>query len=192
LDRRITGIQVDTVRGDSEQGAYHLARHLLDLGHRRIAVLSGPLDVSTSSDRVAGYQRALAEAGLQTSADTLYSGQFTLEAGYRLARQALAVTPRPTALFAANNFIAFGALRATRELGLRVPEDLSVVTFDDLPEALVIEPFLTVVAQPAYEMGQKATELLLARLAGEAPPEPQEIVLPTQMLIRRSSGPPPG
>jgi LacI family transcriptional regulator len=191
LDRRVPGARVDAVRGDSEQGAYQLIRHLLDLGHTHVAVLSGPPTVSTAADRVAGYYRAMAEAGLDAHAAQVCYGHYTQESGYQMAQQALAATPRPTALFAANNFIAIGAFRALREVGLSVPDDLSVVAFDDLPPAMVIDPFLTVAGQPAYEMGQRAAELLFARLAGEAQAEPQEIVLPTQMIIRRSSGPPP-
>ncbi len=188
LDRYIADARVDSVRGDSEQGAYEAVRYLLELGHQRIALVNGPQSVSTGVDRAAGYRRALVEAGLSSGADRVYYGKFTSEGGYQTARQALAVKPLPTALFAANNFIALGAYRAIRELGLRVPEDISIVAFDDLP--LVMEPFLTVVAQPAYEIGQRATELLLARLAGDGPAEVQEIVLPTHMIVRRSSGPP--
>lgn len=191
LDRRIPDVHVDTVRGDSEQGAYQLIQHLLELGHRRIAVLSGPAAVTTAIDRVVGYRHALADAGLDTNTSIVYYGPFTQEGGYRMAQQALAATPQLTAIFAANNFIAIGAFRALREAGLRVPEDISMVAFDDIPDALVINPFLTVAGQPAYEMGQQATSLLLARLAGTGPTETQDIVLPTQMIVRKSSGPPP-
>jgi LacI family transcriptional regulator len=188
LDRLIPDAQADTVRGDSEGGAYQLTRLLLSLGHRRIAMLSGPQGVSTAEDRVAGYRRALTEAGLDVDPALVYYGQFSLESGYTMTQQMLAVTPRPSGLFAGNNFIAIGALRALRDAGLQVPEDLALVGFDDLPEDLVVDPFLTVVAQPAYEMGQRATELLLARLSGEAPEAYQEIVLPTALIVRRSSG----
>jgi LacI family transcriptional regulator len=139
---------------------------------------------------VTGYRRALAEVGLDTENGLIHYGEYTQAGGYQMAQQALALTPHPTALFAANNFIAIGALRALREAGLRVPEDMALVCFDDIPPALVIEPFLTVAAQPAYEMGRRATDLLLARLSGQAPPECQEIVLPTEIIVRRSSGNP--
>jgi LacI family transcriptional regulator len=188
LDRCIPGTRVDVVRGESEQAACQLVRHLLDLGHTRIAVLSGPRVTSTAVDRVAGYRRVLAEAGLDAGAELVYHAQFTQESGYQMAQQALATKPQPTALFAGNNFIAVGAFRALREAGLRVPEDISLVAFDDLP-AGVMEPFLTVAAQPAYEMGQKATELLLTRLSGEGPADCQGIVLPTKVIVRQSSGP---
>jgi len=188
LDRRIPDAQADVVRCDSEEGAYQLTRLLLLLGHRRIAMLSGPRGVSTAEDRVAGYRRALTEAGLDVDSALVYYGKFSLESGYDMARQMLAGTPRPTSLFAGNNFIAIGALRALRDAGLRVPEDLALVGFDDLPADLVVDPFLTVAAQPAYEMGRQATELLLARLSGEAPVAYQEIVLPTEIIVRESSG----
>lgn len=191
LDRRIPDTDTDTVRGDSEQGAYALVRHLLELGHRRIAALSGPEVVSTAADRVAGYRRALAESGLMPEPELVRYGSFTQESGYRMAQAALALAQPPTALVTGNNFIAIGALRALREAGLRVPDDISLVTFDDLPAAVIIDPFLTVAAQPAYEMGRRATALLLERLAEGGPPAPQEIVLPAKLIVRRSSGPPP-
>ena len=189
LDRRVPDAKVDTVRCDSEQAAYQLVRHLLGLGHERIAVLSGPRVASTAMDRVVGYRRALAEAGLGDSAELEYYGEFSRASGYSITQEALAATPRPTALFATSNSIAIGAVRALREARLRVPDDISMVIFDDLPASLVAEPFFTEAAQPAYEMGRKATELLLTRLAGEGPGEPQEIVLPIEVIVRRSSGP---
>jgi len=188
LDRRIPNSQTDAVRCDSEGGAYQLTCLLLSLGHRRIAMLSGPRGVSTAEDRVAGYRRALTEVGLDVDPALVNYGQFSLESGYTMTQQVLTVTPRPSALFAGNNFIAIGALRALRDAGLRVPEDLALVGFDDLPTDLVVDPFITVAAQPAYEMGRQATELLLARLSEEAPAAYQEIVLPTVIVVRESSG----
>lgn len=189
LDRRIPGVSVDMVRCDSEQGAYQLIEHLIELGHRRIVALSGPEAVMTAADRVEGYRRALTDHGLADAASAFF-GEFTIDSGYTLARQALALTPQPTALFAANNFIAVGALRALREVGLSVPDDISVVAFDDLPESMLIDPFLTVVRQPAYEIGRRATALLLDRLTAKAAAEPREIILPTELVVRRSSSAP--
>jgi LacI family transcriptional regulator len=187
LDRRVPGAQVDIVRCDSEEGGYRLTRLLLDLGHRHIAMLTGPLQVSTARDRTDGYLRAMREAGVQPDDSLIISGPYTIPGGSTMMRQALDASPRPTAIFAANNFIATGAYRALREAGLKVPEDMALVSFDDLPEPMVLEPILTVAAQPAYEMGQRVTELLFARLSDPSAP-PQEIVLPTEIIIRRSSG----
>ncbi len=191
LDRWVPGVQVDVVRGDSEGGAYQLVRYLLGLGHRGIAALSGPRAVSTATDRVAGYRRAMAEACLGVDESMVLHDAFSQEGGYRMAKQLLSAMPRPTALFAGNNFIAVGAFAALREAGLKVPGDVSLVAVDDLPLPLAMDPFLTVAAQPAYEMGRRAAELLLDRLAGEGPAECREIVLPVTLVVRRSSAPPP-
>ena len=191
LDRSVPVSDVDIIRGDSTGGAILLTKHLLDLGHRRIAMLSGPQEVSTSRDRVAGYRRALREAGLEPNEDNIYWGHYTIASGYRMTEKTLASTLPPTAIFAANNFIAIGAWRALREAGLQVPREMSLVSFDEIPEAISIDPFLTVVAQPTYEMGYKAAELLLTRLASAGPTEYQSILLPTEIIVRRSSAHPP-
>jgi LacI family transcriptional regulator len=190
MDRRLSGCRSDVVRCDSEGGAYKLVKLLLSLGHRRIAMLSGPRNISTAEDRVRGYQKALAEEGVPILPDLMQYGNFTVESGLDMTRQALALTPRPTAIFAGNNLIAIGALKNLQECQVRVPEDMALVGFDDLPVNLTIDPFLTVAKQPAYEMGRGAAELLLARLAGTAPKGYQELILPTEIEIYRSSGSP--
>lgn len=186
LDRRVTGTTIDTVRCDSEGGAYAIVRHLLDLGHRDIAVLSAAPRVSVAVDRVAGARRAFEEAGLPFDEGRVLYGRPETPSGRQMARAALSLRPRPTALFATNNLITIGAFATLREAGLRVPEDISLAGFDDLPEPLVLEPFLTVAAQPAYEMGRLGAELLLKRLE-EKPGQAQEIVLPTELVVRRST-----
>ena len=188
LDRRLPESMTDVVRGDSEGGAYELTQLLLSLGHRQIAILNGPRDVSTAEDRLAGYRRALTEAGIPINSKREYYGAFNPESGFEMTQKALAEAQKPTALFAANNFIACGVLKALHELELRVPEDIAVVGFDDLPSALVTFPFLTVAAQPAYEMGRRAIEILLKKLDGESSDQYQEVVLPAEIVIRRSSG----
>jgi LacI family transcriptional regulator len=188
LDRQIPDLQVDIVRADSENGACQLTDHLLSLGHRHIAMLAGPSKVSTAVDRVRGYRRALAAAGLSEEAAYIYWGAFTLESGREMALRALSANPQLTAFFAANNFIAIGAIQALRELGMVVPDDIALVTVDDIPPVFTIDPFLTVANQPALEMGQQAAQLLLGRVTGELDAECQHIVLPTQLIIRTSSG----
>jgi LacI family transcriptional regulator len=188
IDRRVSEKQVDQVRCDSVAGAEQLTQLLIALGHRQIALVNGPQNVSTASDRLIGFSRALASAGLDLSAQVVISGAYTRESGREMTRQVLEMSPRPTALFAANNFIALGALRALEEAGIRVPDDMAVVTFDDLPESLVVSPFLTVAAQPVYEMAAKATEMLIKRLSSKGPEDFEEIVFPTQLIVRKSSG----
>ncbi|MBK7895526.1 MAG: LacI family DNA-binding transcriptional regulator [Anaerolineaceae bacterium] len=190
LDRNIPDIDVDIVRGDSFGGAYQLTRHLIDLGHQHIAILSGPKNISTSVERVEGYRQALTEAGLEVNPDYIYWGNFKENTGAEMATQALKLTPCPTAFVAVNNFIANGAWQALAQAGLNVPADVSLVTFDDMPASIIPTPFLTVAVQPAYHMGFQATQLLLARLLNEGPAERQEIILPVKLFIRQSSAPP--
>jgi LacI family transcriptional regulator len=190
LDRRLEGAPVDEVRADSRAGAYEAVRHLTELGHRRIAILAGPAGVSTSTDRVAGYRAALLEACPGGDCGQIRFGEFNEASGYSMTREVLEAEPRPTAIFATNNFIAFGALKALREAGLGIPEDMSIVVFDDLPPGWVIDPFLTVVSQPAYEIGTQAATLLFERLAGEAPEGARSVVLPNELIVRRSTAPP--
>ena len=185
-DRRPQDPDVDVVRADSEAGSVELGRLLVGLGHRHMAVLTGPATTMTAAARATGFRRALVEeAGLPEP--NVIRGTYTIDSGHAAALEAMSATPRPTALFAANNFIALGALRALRELGLRVPEDVAMVSFDDLPEAMVMFPFLTVSAQPAHEIGRLAVAMLLDRLADPERPY-QEVVLPTELVIRESSG----
>lgn len=191
LDRRLPGADVDIVRCDSQLGARLVVQHLLSLGHRQIAFLSGPADIPTAEDRLAGYRQALRFAGLGPESELVYFGYFTVESGQIMAEQALSNRPRPTALFAGNNFIAIGALKYLQFIGIKIPGELSVVGFDDLPLHLVIDPFLTVVSQPAYEMGRMAAKLLIDRLQNSQPGASREIVLPSTVVLRRSSGPAP-
>lgn len=188
LDRRISDVDADFVRSDSEGGAKQLTKMLIGLGHEQIAIITGPKDVSTSVDRVTGYKCALEEAGLAENG-MVYFGGFVQQNGYDSTKLAMSQLSKPSAILAANNFILIGVVKALRELQLRVPEDVSVVGFDDFPESMLVKPFFTAAIQPAYEMGRLATELLLKRISGELTGERQKIVLPTEIIERESSGP---
>jgi LacI family transcriptional regulator, galactose operon repressor len=187
VDRRPEIPGMDVVRADAEGGAYLLGQLLADLGHRHTAVLTGPAYVPTAVDRAAGFAKAMEDAGLP--APIVHYEDFSLEAGHDLTLQVMAESPRPTAIFAANNFLAIGTQHALDELGLRIPDDVALVGLDDLPAEMVTFPFLTVAAQPAEEMGRCAVQLLLKRIAD---PEgaPEEVLLPTELIVRSSSGPP--
>jgi LacI family transcriptional regulator len=188
LDRRISRVNADIVCSDSVDGANRLVKLLIGLGHRQIAMITGPEDVSTSVDRVTGYQQALREAGLRDN-ELIYYGAYNEQSGYELTNQALKQSPKPTAIFGGNNFIATGALKALYDQKLDVPGDISVVCFDDLPEAMFMKPFLTVARQRSYEMGQLGAELLLKRILGELPQGHRELILPIEIVLRESSGP---
>lgn len=187
IDRTITQVNVDAVRGDSFGGAYQLTQHLLALGHRHIAVLTGPASVSTAVERVTGVAKALQEAGASLPKERIVFGEYSMASGYTMTAQVL--SSRPTAIVATNNFIAIGVGRYLREKAIHVPHDISVVSFDDVPISWNCEPSLTVAVQPAYDLGRCATELLLKRINGAGIPTYEEIVLPVEMIIRQSTGP---
>jgi LacI family transcriptional regulator len=188
VDRRIQGWEVDTVIGDSISGARALVKHLIGLGHQRIAVLSGPLNTSSAEDRVTGYTIALTEAGIPINQRMIRRGEFKTSSGEMLTNQLLEEGLHPTAIFATNNSIAMGVIDAVDRCGLRIPQDIALVSFDDIPLLSHVFPFLTVAVQPAYEMGIKAAQLLLSRLNGEPDSQPCQIVLPTCLIVRYSCG----
>ncbi len=188
LDRPLPG--VDVVRSDSEGGAHAMTHYLLGLGHRRIAMLTGPLTIATSHQRLSGYQRALNDLGLSPDETLVIEGQFKQEAGYSMVKTLFdRVNPPPTALFAGNNLIAVGAMRALYELGLNIPDDISVVTFDDLP-FFFGQPFLTLVAQSPYQLGWQAAKRLIDHINDTGDRTPIELVLPVELTVRSSCAPP--
>jgi LacI family transcriptional regulator len=190
LDRRFPPGTVDIIRGDSFGGAHQLTQLLIDLGHRNISILSGPVEVTTAEDRIQGYRNAMRKNGLESYIDCYY-GRFTQQSGKILTHELFSREKKPTAIFAANNLIAIGTLAALAELGLKVPEDVAVVSFDEIPETLTPTPFLTVVSQPPYKMGKKAAEMLISRIKEEPDDREdfREIVFPVDLIVRASSGP---
>ena len=187
VDRDVPSIQTDIVLLDNELAGYQATRYLIELGHRRIALILGPSDLTPSAHRADGYRRALLEAGLKSSPDYEVSGDFQIEGGEKAALRLLGLRPRPSAVFVCNDMMAIGVIRGARCLGLRLPEDLSVVGFDDIALARAMYPALTTMAQPVSEMARMATGLLLDRLNGRTSDEPrQRIMLPAELIIRDS------
>jgi LacI family transcriptional regulator len=150
-------------------GGYLATRHLIQLGHRRIAHIQGPLRHRVSHDRLRGYRDALEEAGISFDPALVAEGDFMPPGGRACAKQFFALAERPTAIFAGNDLMAYGAMGAAEEQGLRIPDDLALVGFDDIPSSAHMQPALTTIRQPFYEMGLCAFELLLSLV--EAPPE---------------------
>ncbi|HXK61358.1 MAG TPA: LacI family DNA-binding transcriptional regulator [Acidobacteriota bacterium] len=188
VDRLPAGIPVDSVTVDNTGGARECIEHLLSLGHKRVAIVTGPCALQTSRERLAGYKAALAAAGLPIDPSLIREGDFRVEGGYKLGRELLERPDRPTALFVSNNTMALGLLKAVEDLRLRCPEDIAIAIFDDLPFLFAFRPHLTAVSQPAYEIGQKAVELLLRRIEGrEQSGEPVSIRLKTELKIREST-----
>jgi len=189
VDREVAGVQADFVEADHETGGYLATRHLVELGHRAIACISGPRDLPPSLDRVNGYRRALAEAGLDAPPGYLVYSNFTSEGGYRAVQQLLALNKRPTAVFVGNDLMAIGGLCAASEAGLRIPSDLSVIGYDDIALASYSTPRLSTMAQPKYEMGQRIVSMLVERIMGSAQPLRREL-LQTRLIARQSTAVP--
>lgn len=191
LDRNLNVPGADAVLVDNEAAAYRAVRYLLELGHRRIGIIVGPPHIPTSSARLAGYRRALQEFGIENDRDLVRFGDFKEKGGADGVKALLALDRPPTAIFTANNLTSMGALIALRDAGVRVPEQLSVVGFDDLPWSRVVDPPLTVIEQPSYVLGMTAAQLLLSRLSGrETPAQGRTVTLTASLIVRASCAPP--
>jgi LacI family transcriptional regulator len=180
---------VPTVGSTNWDGGLAATRHLIELGHRRIAVISGPADVLCSRARIDGYRSALEEAQIELDPELVRYGDFYVGGGYEHGRSLLERPDRPTAIFAGSDYQALGVLRAARELGLHVPGDLSVVGYDNLPVTEWMAPTLTTVDQPLAEMAATATRMVLDLANGE-PPTGLRIDLATELVVRESTAPP--
>jgi len=186
LDVPLPGANVDTVLVDSRGGAYQLMELLISMGHRRIAIITGQRDYFTSIERLEGALDAMKQAKIKPNRAMIRYTDYHIKSSYQATLEILKLPARPTAFFAGNNMVALGVIQAVREAGLRIPEDFSLVCFDDIPQASLIDPFLTVAAQPAYEIGQTGAKLLIERIRGEGPAEPRTIVFPVKIIRRRS------
>lgn len=200
---------------DNRESAYQATRHLIELGHRRIAHIEGPVDFRCTDERFDGYQQALFEAGITPDPKLLFKSDFTTEGGHACAEQIFTMDTleRPSAIFSANDNMAYGILEAAEEYGIRVPEDVAIVGFDDMPLSSYMRPALTTVRQPFYEMGKIAVELLLSfvdpqfsfpddqsykraeaalivqqLLTDREDEKPLHCQLPTRLVVRESSG----
>lgn len=181
---------IPTVDADNVAGAMAATRHLLALGHRRIAHLGGRADLESARLRENGFRAAMAAAGVPVDAELVRVGGYRPETATAPVRELLTRPDRPTAVFAANDISAIRTIEVARELGLRVPEDLSVVGFDNVPESVLCHPSLTTIAQPLHDIGVTALRMLVELLAGREP-APAHVRLPTRMVERASTGPVP-
>jgi LacI family transcriptional regulator len=186
FDRRLRTAEVDSVTIDNVQAAREATLHLVAQGCRRIGFIAGLATTTTGEDRLAGYRAALTRSGRPVDERLIARGNYRREGGYAAARQLLHAGRAPDGLFVSNNLMTLGALDALAEAGLRVPEDIAVVGFDDATWALGQRSQLTVVSQPTYELGQQATNLLLRRVGREELPV-QRIVLRATLTVRASS-----
>jgi len=201
FDRLPASCRGPAVMVNNVEGAFEATRYLIELGHRRIAIITGPQAISTAAERVEGFRRAMGVAGLAVPEGYLRSGEFRLEGGYRCALEMMRLSPRPTALFATNYEMTLGTLRALRELGIRCPQEVSVMGFDDFVMgadgfswATMFSPQPTTLAQPSYEIGREALRLLLCRIErsedGQQGGRESILRLRVELRVRESTAPP--
>ncbi|MFW6308814.1 MAG: LacI family DNA-binding transcriptional regulator [bacterium] len=193
IDRKIEDFKVDIVCGDSYHGAVKLVNHLIQKGHKNIAMIAGPRHLSTGKERILGYKKALAEANITFKPELLkvissrYQG-FSRKKAYELTRSLISGNSSFSAIFVANNLMALGAYKALTEAGINVPGDIALVCFDDLSLEFEINPFFTVMKQPAPDMGKTAAEILIDKIEGKNKGKKQKVVFQPELIVRRSSG----
>jgi LacI family transcriptional regulator len=191
FDRIPEGFRGDVASSDNFTGGYQATRHLIDLGHRRIAILAGRTELSTHSGRLEGFRQAMQEAHLHVVDGYCRTGGMRVETGYEFGCSLLRLPSPPSAVFCTNNKILLGLMRAVNEMGILCPADISVVGFDDFTWTENFQPPLTTVAQPARELGRQAMQLLLSRIeTSQAPAEFQRVKLRTELRIRHSTARP--
>jgi LacI family transcriptional regulator/LacI family repressor for deo operon, udp, cdd, tsx, nupC, and nupG len=187
VSRPLSRWRVDQVMVANRDGAYAATSHLIRLCHKRIAVINGPLVFTTARDRQSGYEDALREAGLPVDENLIVHCDFRHAAGYSAMQQLLDLACPPTAVFTGSNLLTLGALQAIHERRLDIPGQMAIVGFDEMPWAMSLRPPLTTVAQPAFEVGRTAAELLLARVREPDLPR-RQVVLETRLIVRSSCG----
>jgi len=189
IDQADVSENSNVVEATNWQGAYEATRYLNQLGHTRIAFITGSLAVRSAVDRLRGYKAALADCNIPVTEALIIEGDYQQQTGYEVTKSLLqSVDPPPTAIFASNDLSAFGAMDAAREHGYRIPDDISIIGFDDVPQASFVYPKLTTVRQPLEQMGHVAVKMLLEHIEDQSNP-PQRVALATQLVIRDSCGP---
>ena len=187
VDRTLPTVDSDSVLVDNFGAATEVVRHLVERGHRRIAMLKATLHATSIADRILGYQSVMQEAGLAALPELIVESASDVDAAHAAGRRILDLDPLPDAVFCTNNFMTLGLMRALHERGLSCPEDVAIAGFDDFQWADSIRPRITAVAQPAFEIGREAARLLVARIARTMDRPAVHRVLATSLIIRESS-----
>ena len=187
VDRSIKGLKTDAILLDNARGSQDCVRHLIESGHKKIAIITGPPSLQTGMERLKGYEDALDEARIPVDRKLILEGDFRDESGYRLVKKLLSRRTKPTALFVCNGMMTLGVLKAFDEFRIRCPQDIALATFDDLGVDRSFHPHLTVVVQPSYDIGSRAASLLIDRIEKKSTKGPIIIrVLPT-LVVREST-----
>lgn len=184
----VDGVSFDSLSIDNLGGAYQMTQHLIQHGHERIAVITGHDDNLDADERIRGYRQALQENHLPIAEDWEISGSFSEESGYMAVQKVLALTPRPTAIFALNDSMAIGALGALREYGVAIPQEMALAGFDDIPIARFLSPTLTSVRVSIHELGAMAMQKLVHAIREKNNHAKQHVVIPTSLALRESCG----
>ncbi|MBN1266972.1 MAG: LacI family DNA-binding transcriptional regulator [Anaerolineales bacterium] len=185
IDRICGALDIDVVLTDNFQGGYAAGSYLAGLAHTRIGMITGPIRVTPSAERGTGFQQALADHGIEVEKGLIVRGAFNAASGYQAAEKLLSINEPPTAIFASNDLMAIGTLRAAYEHGLSVPQDLSLIGFDDIELASYVVPPLTTIAQPKEQIGQAAVDLLIKRITDPVR-ETERVVLQNSLVLRNS------
>jgi len=190
LDRLINGVDCDSVLVDNENGAYNAVKYLVDQGYRKIAIINGYIDRTTGRGRLNGYLKALREAGIPKDDSLIKIGNFKKRSGINLARELLESTNKPEAIFVANLDMTLGALITIKEMGLKIPDGIAVIGFDDPEWTLILNPPITTVSQPVYNLGSAAAEMLISKIENKETRidnKPLIMTLSTNLIIRNST-----
>lgn len=186
MDREIEGYFTSVVMIDNERAAYDATTYCLELGHERIGFIAAPLKVKIFAKRLEGYRKAFQKYGIEFDESLVVEGDMTIKSGNLASKELLAREDPPTAIFASNDLMAIGAMKEIQGHGLKVPESISIVGFDDIPTASLVTPALTTIAQPKYEMGVEAMNLLI-RMIEKKGASKSKVVLDTRLVVRKSA-----
>ncbi len=190
LDRLIDGVKCDAVLVDNENGAYQAVKHLTEQGYKKIGIITGYLDRTTGRGRLNGYLKALDEAGLKRDDSLIKVGNFKKKSGIDLTRELLESPNKPEAIFISNIDMTLGALIAIKEMGIKIPDDVGIVGFDDSEWAMIFDPPITTIRQPVYNLGSTSAEMLIKKIENNLKflnSEPIIITLNTELIVRKST-----
>lgn len=187
IDRGVTGLNVDVVKSDNEHGAFIAIEHLVKVGHKRIAHITGDPSIPTTHERIAGYRAALEKYGLPVDETIIQGRESNFKSGAEIAAALLDLPEPPTAIFTGNNLLTLGALETIHKRGVLIPGQVAIVGFDDMYWANSLNPPLTAIRQHGFEMGQRAIELLYQRILHPAR-LPAHVVIKTELMVRKSCG----
>jgi len=188
VNRKLSGNSYNYVICNNIQGAYEITEHLISLGHRKIAIITGSSNLSTGRERLKGYQKALKNHGVDFNQNYVIQGPFKRETGYKATKNLLTMKDGPRAIFAGNDFMGIGVIDAIEELGMNIPEDVAVVGFDDTEFASHLRTKLTTVSQRKYEMGNLAVQILIDYIEGKEKNYIHKVILEPNLVIRESCG----